>query len=120
MKLFILDKQGVWGDTNSHPLPATVEVIPHAEISTVDVNGKTFSAVGGKFVINDLSDGIASVSVDGVPCEPLFCRNTGGTPRINAVGKDLRSILPYLARISQLEATVARHETQLTQKDFFG
>ena len=121
MQLYILDKHGVWGDLNSHPLPATVEVIPHVDIATVEIDGKTISASGGKFIINGVPDGLLSVKVNGVPCEPLFCRTTNaGARRINAIGQDLRGILPYLARISSLEERVARHETQLSQKDFFG
>lgn len=121
MKLYVLDKHGVWGDLNSHTLPVTVEVIPRVDIATVEIGGKTISASGGKFVINDVPDGSLSVKVNGIPCEQLFCRTVhGGTRRVNAIEQDLRGILPYLARLSALEQTVQRHENQLSQKDFFG
>lgn len=121
MQLYILDKHGVWGDLNSHPLPATVEVIPHVDIATVEIDGKTISVSGGKFIINDVPDGSLSVKVNGVTCEQLWCRTVSGdVRRINAIEEDLRGILPFVARIAALEETVARHENHLAQKDFFG
>ena len=121
MQLFILDKHGVWGDLNSHTLPVTVEVIPRVDIVTVEIGEKTISTSGGKFVINDVPDGSLSVKVNGVTCEQLWCRTVSGdVRRVNAIGQDLRGILPYLARLSALEQIVQRHENQLSQKDFFG
>ncbi|MBQ8357868.1 MAG: hypothetical protein IJX39_08705 [Clostridia bacterium] len=124
MKLYIINQNGLWGDASSHPLPATVEIFPRIEIGVAEVNGTTISIVDSKFTLDKLTDGINTVKVNGVMCELLLCSTTnGGTNgvrRIHALGQDFRAVLPYLMQIEDLKATTTRHESLLTQKDFFG
>lgn len=122
MKLYIVEGQGIWGDADSHPLPSTVEVVPRVDLGVAEINGQSVGISGGKFTINaGIANGPVAIKVNGVPCEQLYCRTFGGNVRrVNAVGQDLRAILPVVSRIEALEKIVQRHEGQLGQKDIFG
>ena len=120
MRLFLLKYRGLWGDTKSHPLPAVVSVHPYAEMGVVEIDGKKVGISGGKFTIENLADGLHTLKVNGVICESFFCHTSGGVKRISPASEDLRAILPYIVRMTELENKIAAIETQLTQKDIFG
>ena len=121
MTLYILNGRGIWGDVNSHPLPVTVELFPSVELGSATVNGSPVPITDGKLTIADLAQGINTVTVNGVECEPLYCREINGSiRRANAIGGDLREILPVVAQIASLEERFGRIEAQFNQKDFFG
>ena len=121
MKLYICGNKGFWESADSFPIPLTAQVLPSPMIGVAKVNGAPVGITGGTFPLQDLRDGINTIEVNGVPCESLFCRTVnGGVRRVHAIAEDLRGLLPYVARIEELESAVARMEAQLKQPDFFG
>lgn len=121
MKLYIFGNKGFWESSDSYPLPRTVEVIPSPIAGVANINGQPVGITGGAFPLPELHDGVNTVEVNGVSCESLFCRTVNGSVRrVHAITEDLRGLLPYIARIEELESAVERIEAQFKQKDFFG
>ena len=119
MKLYLINKKGVWGDANSHPLPLTVEVIPFVEIGTASINEVPCSITNGTFQIKELREGLNTIEINGVACERLMCSSQSGVQRAHAIGDASRECLPLLERITLLEEIVSRHESTLKNQDFF-
>ena len=120
MKLFIIGNRGLWGDCNSHPLPAVVGVFPRVDLGTAYIDGEPISITDGQFTLDNIADGVHTLTVNGKPCERFFCRSTGGVKRAVQAADDWRAILPYLIKIDELEKAVARLESQINQPDIFG
>lgn len=110
MRICILGSVGIFATDNQTDLPATVKVMGRAERAVLD--GTTaIEVVGGSFELPaDLPDGVHTLGVDGVLCEPVRVKQG----KVRPVGIDTRTLLPTLFALNE---RVQRLEEILRQKE---
>ncbi|MBE6555517.1 MAG: hypothetical protein E7663_04715 [Ruminococcaceae bacterium] len=119
MKLYLTEDKGVWGDSCSHVLPTTVEVLPYVGTGIVDINGSPHAIKNGTFEL-PAETGALRITVNGKRCESLLSTERNGVTRACATGEDWRCLLPLLVQLASVKRKVDRHEAQLNKKDLFG